>query len=499
VLVEMDHAARMSITDLTLSALARDLSGKKVSSTEATNACLDRIARLDGQLGAFLFVDDKGAKAAAAESDARRARGESRGPLDGVPIALKDNFLQEGVPCTAASKILEGYVAPYDGTTVAKLKAHGAVLLGKLNCDEFAMGSSTENSAYKVTKNPWDLARTPGGSSGGSAAAVAAGMCFGSTGTDTGGSIRQPAGFCGVVGIKPTYGRVSRFGIVAFASSLDQVGPFARDVEGAAHLLEALAGHDPRDSTSVDKPVPAYGKSLGQGVKGLRVGLPKEYFAAEGLSPDVAQAIEGAKKALTAAGATLVDVTLPHTKYAVATYYIVATAEASSNLARYDGVRYGPRVDEGKGLLPMYEQTRGRLFGDEVKRRIMLGTYVLSHGYYDAYYVRAQKVRRRLAEDFENAWKSCDLILCPTSPTAPFKIGERTSDPLTMYLSDIFTISANLAGLPGLALNAGFTADGLPLGLQLLGKAFDEETLFRAAATLEGSLGLKDRRPKELA
>jgi aspartyl-tRNA(Asn)/glutamyl-tRNA(Gln) amidotransferase subunit A len=485
----------MALTELSLGELARALEERRCSSVEATAEALARIAAIDDKLGSVLCLDETGARAAAAAADERRARGEAMGPLDGVPIGLKDNLCLEGLPTTAASRILEGYVPPYDATCVGRLKDAGAVLLGKLNCDELAMGSSSENSAYKPCRNPWDLSRTPGGSSGGSAAAVAAGLCAGSLGTDTGGSIRQPAGFCGVVGMKPTYGRVSRFGVVAFASSLDQVGPFARDVEGAALLLEAIAGFDERDSTSIDAPVPAYARGLADGIKGLKVGLPREYLTGEGIGDEVRAAVADARRALEARGASVVEVSLPHTKYAVATYYIVATAEASSNLARYDGVRYGPRRGEGEGLLALYEKTRGELFGDEVKRRIMLGTYVLSAGYYDAYYLRAQKVRRLLADDFARAFEEVDVLLCPTSPTLPFALGERTTDPLSMYLSDVFTLGASLAGLPGASVNAGFFGE-LPIGVQLLGRALDEQTVLNAAAALEAELGLLGRRPR---
>ncbi len=489
-------AAPNAVTELSLSDLVRALDDKRCSSREVTEACLARIAAHDDELGAFLHTGAEAALTAADAADERRARGAALGPLDGVPLGLKDNLVTEGVPTTAGSRILEGWLPPYDGTVVQRLKQQGAVLVGKLNCDEFAMGSSTENSAFRVCKNPWQRAYAPGGSSGGSAAAVAAGMCFGSLGTDTGGSIRQPASFCGVVGMKPSYGRVSRFGVVAFASSLDQVGPFARDVEGSAHLLRAIAGHDARDATSVEREVPDYAALLDERCAGLRVGLPKEYLeAGAGISPEVRQAVEDARRALESRGASVVEVTLPHTKYAVATYYIVATAEASSNLARYDGVRFGKRLGEAKGLVPMYEETRGALFGDEVKRRILLGTYVLSSGYYDAHYLRAQKVRRRFAEDYGRAFQSVDVMLCPTSPTAPFRLGEKTSDPLTMYLSDVFTIGANLAGLPGLSLNAGFSSGGLPLGVQLLGRPFEEERVLSAAFALERELGLADRRP----
>lgn len=484
-----------SLTELSLAELSRALAEERCSSREVTEACIARRQALDDELGAFLAVHDEAALAAADASDERRARGAALGPLDGVPIGLKDNIVTEGVVTTAASRILEGFVPPYDATCVRKLKEAGAVLVGKLNCDEFAMGSSTENSAYKPTKNPWNPAYAPGGSSGGSAAAVAAGLCMGSLGTDTGGSVRQPASYCGVVGIKPSYGRVSRFGVVAFASSLDQVGPFARDVEGTAHLLSAIAGHDPRDATSAPHEVPDYAALLGERCEGLRVGLPREYLEEGGLTPEVKAAALEAKRGLEERGATVREVSLPHTKYVAPTYYVIATAEASSNLARYDGVRFGPRLGEEKGLVPLYEETRGALFGDEVKRRILLGTYVLSAGYYDDHYLLAQRVRRRVADDFTRAFEDVDVLLCPTSPTPPFRLGERTSDPLTMYLSDVFTIGANLAGLPGLSLNAGFSSEGLPLGVQLIGRPFEEERVLHAAYALERELELFDRRP----
>ncbi|MFZ9889918.1 MAG: amidase family protein, partial [Myxococcota bacterium] len=390
----------VDLSQISLGDLVTTLGANACTSQEATRACLDRAHELDGRLGCYLLLDEETALASAAASDERRARGQALGPLDGVPLALKDNLVTRGTTTTAASRILEGWVPPYDGTAVRRLRDAGAVLLGKLNCDEFGMGSSNENSAYKPCRNPWDERFTPGGSSGGSAAAVAAGLCFGSLGTDTGGSVRQPASCCGVVGMKPTYGRVSRFGVVAFASSLDQVGPFARDVRGTALLLQTIAGRDERDATSVDRSVPDYPSLLDERCDGLRVGLPREYLDGSGISDDVARAVDDAKRGLVARGARLVEVSLPHTKASVPTYYVLATAEASSNLARYDGVRFGPRLGESQGLRGMYEETRGRLFGDEVKRRILLGNYVLSAGYYDAYYLRAQKVRRLIAGDF---------------------------------------------------------------------------------------------------
>jgi aspartyl-tRNA(Asn)/glutamyl-tRNA(Gln) amidotransferase subunit A len=462
-----------------------------------TEACLARIDEQNSALGAFLHVDTERALASAREAEKRRERGKRLGPLDGIPIALKDNFVTQDQPTTAASRILENFCPPYDGTVVAKIKASGAVILGKLNMDEFAMGSSTEHRAYGACKNPWDLERTPGGSSGGSAAAVAAGLCFGSFGTDTGGSIRQPAAFCGVVGLKPTYGRVSRYGVIAFASSLDQVGPFAQDCSGAAHLLAATAGFDPRDSTASETPVDPSLTDLGDFPTGLRVGVVRDFLDAEGLDPRVRAGLEASLEALTARGAKLVDVALPHSKHAVATYYVVATAEASSNLARYDGIRFGPRLGDDQTLDMLYEKTRGTLFGDEVKRRIMLGTYVLSAGYYDAYYLRAQKVRRLIARDFDAAFAEADLLVCPTTPTLPFRMGEKTADPLQMYLSDVFTISANLAGLPALSVPVGFSGEGLPLAAHLMGPAFSERRLLQVGQGLMEDLHPKDARPTQ--
>ncbi|PLX85502.1 MAG: Asp-tRNA(Asn)/Glu-tRNA(Gln) amidotransferase GatCAB subunit A [Desulfuromonas sp.] len=473
----------MELTELTLRELQRMLADKKVSSAELTRAFLARIAEADARVNAYVTVCEDQALAAAAEADRRIAAGEA-GPLTGIPVALKDIFNTEGVRTTCASKILDNYVAPYDATAWARLKQSGAVLLGKLNMDEFAMGSSNENSAYGPTRNPWNPETVPGGSSGGSAACVAARMAAAALGTDTGGSIRQPASHCGVVGLKPTYGRVSRYGVIAYASSLDQVGPVARDVEDCAAMLQAVAGHDPADSTSVDTPVPDYLESLREGVKGLRIGQPKEYFI-EGLDPDVKAAVEGAIAVYRSLGAEFVEVSLPHTDYAVACYYLIATAEASSNLARYDGVRYGERVDEGGGLIDMYNRSRAAGFGDEVKRRIMLGTYALSSGYYDAYYLKAQKVRTLVRQDFLDAFAKVDVLLTPVAPTPAFNIGEKTGDPLQMYLSDIFTIPVNLAGTCGMSLPCGLSAGGLPVGLQLVGKPFGEADILRAGHAFE--------------
>jgi aspartyl-tRNA(Asn)/glutamyl-tRNA(Gln) amidotransferase subunit A len=474
----------MRLTDLSMLELGHKLASFETSSVEAVKACLARIEQLDAKVKAFLQVDAEGALAAAEASDARRRGGQARGPLDGVPVALKDLFCTEGLVTTAGSRILEGFVPPFDATVVQLLKQAGLPLLGKLNMDEFAMGSSTENSAFFPSRNPWDLTRSPGGSSGGSAAAVAARLAFGALGTDTGGSIRQPAALTGTVGLKPTYGRVSRYGVVAFASSLDQVGPIARTVADAAALLAVLAVHDARDSTSSTTAASDYLGGLEGGVQGLRLGIPREYFELEGLDSEVRAAVEAASRAYKTLGATLVPLSLPHTKFALATYYLIAPAEASSNLARYDGVRYGLRVP-ARSLTEMYVQTRGRGFGAEVKRRIMLGTYALSAGYYDAYYLKAQKVRTLIRQDFTQAWSQVDAIVSPTAPTTAFRLGEKVDDPLAMYANDVFTLPCNLAGLPGLSLPCGFSRAGLPIGLQILGKPFDEATVLRVGRAFE--------------
>jgi aspartyl-tRNA(Asn)/glutamyl-tRNA(Gln) amidotransferase subunit A len=474
---------------LSLLELAGELGAKRASSREATDAALARIEETEPRLGAFLEVTGERAREQAGAADERAARGERRGALDGVPIGLKDIFLTRGVKTTCGSRILEGFVPPFDATVVERLGAAGAVLLGKLNMDEFAMGSSTENSAYKPCHNPWDLTRTPGGSSGGSAAAVSARQAFGALGTDTGGSIREPAAFCGVVGMKPTYGRVSRYGVVAFASSLDQVGPLARTVGDAAALLQAIAGRDERDMTSSARPVEDYRASLEEGARGLRIGVPREWLDS-GLDPGVAESVRSALGAYQRMGARLVDVSLPHTKYGIAAYYLIAPAEASSNLARYDGVRYGLRAEGGGGLGEMYRETRRQGFGPEPKRRIMIGTYALSSGYYDAYYLRAQKVRTLLRRDFDRAFESCDVVAGPVTPTVAFRLGEKVSDPLQMYLADVFTVTCNLAALPGLSVPCGLHAtEKLPVGLQLIGRPFDEAMLFRAARALEREMG----------
>ncbi len=487
------------LAHLSAAELARRVRAKELSSRELTRHYLDRVDALDPAIGSYLRVDADGALAAADTVNAAIARGDDPGPLGGVPVALKDILVTRGLETTAASKILAGWIPPYDGTCVARLRAAGAVILGKLNMDEFAMGSSNEGSAFKPCRNPWDLSRVPGGSSGGSAAAVAAGLCALSLGTDTGGSIRQPASLCGVVGIKPTYGRVSRYGVVAFASSLDQVGPLARTVEDAALAIEVIAGFDPLDSTSIDEPAPRLRDAIGAGVGGLRIGLPREYFAG-GIDPDVEAAVRQAVAVLESQGATVREVSLPHTELALPAYYLIAPAEASSNLARYDGVRYGLRVEEpGDSLLDLYKKSRGAGFGREVKRRIMLGTYALRSGYYDAYYRKAQQVRALIKADFDAAFAEVDVIASPTSPTAAFRLGEKTGSPMEMYLADVFTLSCNLAGLPGMSVPCGFTAGGLPIGLQLLGKPLDEATLIRTAAAYERDAGVATMHPPEVS
>jgi aspartyl-tRNA(Asn)/glutamyl-tRNA(Gln) amidotransferase subunit A len=489
---------------LTISELVAKLAGREVCSREAMRACLDRIQGVDGRLGAFISYDAADALAQAEAADRALAGGQTHAerPLLGVPIATKDVIAVKGQPLNCGSRILGKFVSPFDATVIGKLKAAGAVIFGRLNMDEFAMGSSTENSAFQVTRNPWDLTRVSGGSSGGSAAAVAADECFGALGSDTGGSIRQPASFCGCVGLKPSYGRVSRYGLVAYASSLDQIGCLAKEARDAAMLLEVIGGVDARDSTSVPRPVPSFAAGLGGGIKGLRLGLAKEYMVG-GLDAEVKQAIDAAVGHLGKLGAEVVEVSLPHTEYAVATYYIIATAEASANLARFDGIRYGARV-EGADPIELYSKTRGAGFGAEVKRRIILGTYVLSSGYYDAYYLRAQKVRTLIRGDFLKAFETVDAIVTPVSPTPAFKVGEKSDDPLRMYLSDIFTISCNLAGICGISVPCGFTAprlsgaDGrprLPIGLQLLGKPFGEETLLRIAHAFEQSTPWHSEKP----
>jgi aspartyl-tRNA(Asn)/glutamyl-tRNA(Gln) amidotransferase subunit A len=483
-----------SLLDLAFAPVAelrRRLDAREVSAPEVARAYLDRIAALQPTLGVYLHVMADVALIQAEAAQRRIMAGESA-PLLGVPVALKDNLCTIDAPTTAGSRILEGFRPPYDATVVRRLREQGAVFLGKANLDEFAMGSSNENSAYHPVRNPWRLDRVPGGSSGGSAAAVSAGLAAVGLGSDTGGSIRQPAGFCGVVGLKPTYGRVSRFGLLAFASSLDQIGPFARSVEDAALALQAIAGHDPADSTASPEPVPDYPGALTGDIAGMRIGVAREYTV-DGMEPGVAGAVDASIRQLADLGAELVPVSLPHTEFALATYYITAPAEASANLARYDGVKYG-LAKEAPTLLETYERTRGEGFGPEVKRRIMLGTYALSSGYYDAYYVKAQKVRTLIKHDFEEAWQSVDAIVAPTSPTVAFPLGARTDDPYQMYLADVFTIPANMAGIPGIAIPCGFS-DGLPVSLQLLGRPFDEATILRIADAYERSQPWSAMRP----
>ena len=478
----------MELTQLTLLEAKRLIESGEVSPRELVEAFLTRIEKLDPEIKAYITV---------CEDALDEAQKEKNGALAYIPIAIKDNICTKGVRTTCASKILENFVPPYDATVITKLKKEGYTLIGKTNLDEFAMGSSTENSAFFPTKNPWDLDRVPGGSSGGSAAAVAADLCVAALGSDTGGSIRQPASFCGVVGLKPTYGRVSRYGLVAFASSLDQIGPITKTVADAAYLLSVISGRDPMDSTSADVRVDDYLSAIEGNVKGLKVALPKEYFPQE-LDAEVRESVLGAVRLLESEGVTVEEVSLPHTEYAVATYYIVAPAEASSNLARYDGVKYGFRAKNYEGLIDMYFKTRSQGFGDEVKRRIMLGTYSLASGYYDAYYLRAKKVRTLIKQDFDRVFENFDVIITPTSPTVAFKIGERISDPLTMYLSDIFTISANLAGVPAISIPCGLNSEGLPIGLQIIAKSFDESTLLKVAYTLEKLIDFRSKHAPRL-
>jgi len=479
---------------VTIHDLHQLLKRKEVSVEEIVRSVLQRIEAAEEKVKAYLLVKADVALAQAKAVDREMRLGASPTPLAGIPLAIKDVICTGGTPTTCSSRILQNFIPPYDATVICRLKKERAILIGKTNMDEFAMGSSTENSAFFTTRNPWDLSRVPGGSSGGSAAAVAAGEAIAALGSDTGGSIRQPASFCGVTGMKPTYGRVSRFGLVAFASSLDQIGPFARDVEDCALLLNAICGHDPQDSTSVDMPVPDFTESLVPDMKGFRLGIPAEYFV-EGLDPGVKSSIERAIGVLQDLGASCEEVSLPHTAYAVAVYYLVATAEASSNLARYDGVKYGYRAKNPADLLEMYSSTRAQGFGTEVKRRIMLGTYALSSGYYDAYYLKAQKVRTLIRQDFEQAFAKFDVLVTPTAPTPAFRIGEKVDDPLQMYLSDIFTIPCNLAGLPGISIPCGLSKEGLPIGLQILGKPFEEGKILRAAHAFQQATDWHLRRP----
>jgi len=476
---------------------AKILSGQ-VSAEEVTRSYLDRIEKLDPTLNAYVTVDAEGAVARAREIDSRLADGERMGRLCGVPIAVKDNICTLGIRTTCSSRILENFIPPYQATVVEQILAEDAVILGKTNLDEFAMGSSTENSAFGPTRNPWDTERIPGGSSGGSAAAIAADLAAVAFGSDTGGSIRQPASLCGVVGMKPTYGRVSRYGLVAFGSSLDQIGQISKDVYDAAMLLNVIAKHDPKDSTSAPEPAPDYTAAFESDIAGLKIGLPREYFG-QGLDSEVEQAVRAAAHTCAGLGAEILDISLPHTEYAVATYYIIATAEASSNLARYDGVHYGHRSARKGDMIDMYARSRAEGFGAEVKRRIMLGTHALSAGYYDAYYLKAARVRRLFRNDFDEALKRVDVILCPTSPTPAFKIGEKAADPLAMYLSDIYTISANLAGIPGISLPCGFSSNGLPIGVQLMAGPFEEKKLLRVAYAFEKATDHHLKRPAPTA
>src|SRR5712671_5527764 len=478
------NSSPMNLELLTIDAARSAVQERKTSAAMLTESFYAKIQSDDPKIGAFLTLCKDRALAKAAEMDALAARGEKLPPLGGVPVGIKDVMVTKGVRTTAGSKILGDYVPPYDCTAVARMEAAGAVVLGKLNCDEFAMGSSNENSAYWPVRNPRDKSRVPGGSSGGSAAAVAAGTAVATLGSDTGGSIRQPASFCGVVGLMPTYGRVSRYGLIAFASSLDHVGPITKTVKDAAIVLRTIAGRDPMDSTSADLPVPDYVAELDKPIQGLKIGVAKEYLG-EGLDLEVHNAAETAIQKLGSLGCKIVDISLPHTKYAIPTYYIVATAEASSNLARFDGVRYGYRARDARTLSEMYRRTRDEGFGAEVKRRIMLGTYALSAGYYDAYYLKAQKVRTLIARDFEEAFSKVDAIVTPTCPTAAFKLGEKAENPLAMYLADIYTVTADLAGIPGISIPCGQTRENLPIGLQILGRHFDEATVLRVAHAYE--------------
>ncbi|MFO8111921.1 MAG: Asp-tRNA(Asn)/Glu-tRNA(Gln) amidotransferase subunit GatA [Desulfosalsimonadaceae bacterium] len=480
--------------ELTIHEAQALLAAKEISAAELTESVLWRIETIEPMVDAYITICRETARKEAAAADKAIAEGKA-GPLTGIPIAIKDLICTKGHRTTCASKMLADFIPPYDAMVMEKLHSHGAVMVGKANMDEFAMGSSTENSAFKTTKNPWALERIPGGSSGGSAAAVAADMCLGSLGSDTGGSIRQPASHCGVVGLKPTYGRVSRYGLVAFASSLDQIGPITKDVTDAAILLTAISGYDRRDSTSIDKPVADLSRDLDAGVKNMTIGIPRQYLEQDGVDPEVQQAIVNAVAVMKGAGATCVDISLPHTDHAVAAYYLVAPAEASSNLARYDGVKYGLRDDAAGDLKEMYINTRSAGFGAEVRRRILLGTYALSSGYYDAYYKKASQIRTLIRQDFETAFTACDIILSPVAPTAAFAIGEKADDPLQMYLSDIFTLSANMAGIPGMSVPCGFTTGGLPVGLQLMGNYFEEAQLLTAAYTYEQASGMHLKKP----
>ena len=483
----------MEFSDLPIHHIQKKLRTKEISSVELTSTVFKRIEAVENTVGAFIRLNRQEAMQQAEQADRLIASGQG-GDLCGVPLSIKDALCTKGLITTGGSRILENFVPPYDATVIFKLKAQGAVIVGKASMDEFAMGSSNENCAYGVPKNPWNTNHVCGGSSGGSAASVAASECFASLGSDTGGSVRQPASHCGVVGLKPTYGRVSRFGLLAFASSLDQIGPLTKDVHDSALMLNAIGGYDPRDSTSIQREMPDYTATLVPGMNGLKIGIPKEYFV-DGLDPEVRQAIENGIQALKEAGAEVVNVSLPHTEYGVAAYYIIATAEASSNLARYDGVKFGYRGDDNTSLVDMYRKTRSEGFGNEVKRRILIGTYALSSGYYDAYYKKASQVRTLIVEDFRKVFQECDLLISPVTPSPAWQIGEKVADPLSMYLSDVLTIPTNLAGLPGISVPCGFSSQGLPIGLQIQASHFQEEKLLQAAYNLEASLNLTPKRP----
>lgn len=485
----------MDLPFLTIKQASELIKKKEISPVDLTQAILNRIKDIDQNLNTYVTVLSDKASESAKKAEDEISSGNYKGPLHGIPLGLKDIFITKDITTTCGSKMLENFIPPYNATVTEKLLNSGAVILGKNNMDEFAMGSSTETSYFGPTKNPWDTERVPGGSSGGSASATAASLCLGSVGTDTGGSIRQPAALCGVVGMKPTYGRVSRYGMIAFASSLDQAGPITRTVEDTAMILNAIAGPDPRDSTCLNVEVPDYTQSLKNDLNGLKIGVPKEYFV-EGMDKDVEEASRSAISEMENLGAEIVEISLPHTEYAVLTYYIIAPSEASSNLARYDGVKYGFRAEGAETLRDLYLKTRAQGFGEEVKRRIMLGTYALSSGYYDAYYLKAQKVRTLIKNDFDEAFKKVDAIVAPTTPEVAFKIGEKTQDPIKMYLSDVLTIPCNIAGLPGISVPSGFSSDGLPIGIQVLGKPFDEETVIHVAHAYEKNTDWSEKKPQ---
>jgi aspartyl-tRNA(Asn)/glutamyl-tRNA(Gln) amidotransferase subunit A len=484
----------MQLYELTIHEAGQLLKNREITSEQLTTSVLERIEQIDGKIGAYLTICSELAMKQAKAADLVIARGDAS-PLTGIPLAIKDLICTKGIRTTCASAMLDKFIPPYDATIMEKLNRQHAVMVGKTNMDEFAMGSSTEHSAFKPTRNPWDQERIPGGSSGGSAAAAAADMCIGAIGSDTGGSIRQPASHCSVTGLKPTYGRVSRFGLVAFASSLDQIGPITKDVTDTAIILNTIAGHDPKDSTSLPEPVPDYTHALKKGLKGVRIGIPREYFETEGVDPSVLKSVETAISTICETGAERVDISLPQSKYGVAAYYVIAPSEASSNLARYDGVKYGFRASEQNDMIEMYRATRSKGFGAEVKRRIIIGTYCLSSGYYDAYYGKASQVRTLIMEDFNKAFSLCDVILAPVAPTPAFKIGEKVDDPLTMYLSDIFTLSVNLAGIPGISVPCGFSPEGLPIGLQILGNHLCEEKILKVAYNFEQATEFHNKKP----